>query len=149
MELESYEVETPRIGVQQMIGERQAFLLDAMRSMLVEVKRDNGRSESGSAEGSAAVGEIPQGAGPTSVGQSPAGAGPTAVRETIVRDGGLRKFGETGHGQVAVPVKVSPERDQLDQLGRAGEMGVYFSGGGTEPGISRQHRPRGDHQEGS
>ena len=117
-----------------------------MGIMLVEVKRDNGRSESGRAEGSAAVGEIPQGAGPNAVGQSQAGAGLTAVRETIVRDGRLRNFGETGHGEVAVPVKVGPERDQLDQLGRAGEMGVYSTGGGTEPGISRQHRPRGDHQ---
>ena len=117
-----------------------------MGIMLVEVKRDNGRSESGRAEGSAAVGEIPQGAGPNAVGQSPAGAGPTALRETILRDGGLRKFGETGHGKAAVPVEVDPERDQPDQPGRAGKMGVYPSGGGTEPGISRQNRPRGDNQ---
>ena len=47
-----------------MIGRSQAFLLDAMRSMLVEVKRDNGRSESGSAEGSAAVGQSPGGQDP-------------------------------------------------------------------------------------
>ena len=69
-ELETYEVEKLVTGVQQMIGESQAFLLDAMVIMLVEVKRDNGRSESGSAEGSAVVGEMPQGAGPTAVGQS-------------------------------------------------------------------------------
>ena len=59
------------------------FLLDAMRSMLVEVMRDNGQSESVSAEGSAAVGESPEGVGPTAIGRSPAGAGPTAVREVI------------------------------------------------------------------
>ena len=44
----------------------------------------------------------------------------------------MRDFGETGHGEAAVPVEVGPERDQPDQPGRAGEMGVYPSGGGTE-----------------
>ena len=136
VELETSEAEKLRIGVQQMIEESQAFLLDAMtRSTLVEAKRGNGRSEFGSAEGSADVGESPEGAGPTAVGQSPAGARPTAVREMIFRDRGLRNFGETGHGEAAVPVVVGPERDQPDQPGRAGEMGVYPSGGGTEPGI--------------
>ena len=48
MELETSEVENVTIKVEQMKGESQAFLLDAMRSMLVEVKRDNGRSECGS-----------------------------------------------------------------------------------------------------
>ena len=80
--------------------------------MLVEVKRDNGWSESDSAEGSAAVGENPEGAEPTAVGQSPAGAGLTAVRETILRDGGLWNFGETGHGEAAVPVEVGLQRDR-------------------------------------
>ena len=61
-----------------------------MRSMLAEVKRDNGRSESGTAEGSAAVRESPAGAGPTAVGQSPEGSGPSAARETILRDGCCR-----------------------------------------------------------
>ena len=36
-----------------------------------------------------------------------------------------------GHGEAAVPVEVGPERGQPDQPGRAGEMGVYPSGGGT------------------
>ena len=71
------------------------FLLYAMLSMLVVVKRHNGQSESGSAEGSAAVGESPEGAGRIAAGQSPAGAGPTAAREMILRDGGLQNFGET------------------------------------------------------
>ena len=83
VELETSEVEKLRIEVHQITGESQAFLFYAMRSMLIEVKRDNGRSESGSAEGSATVGEIPEGAGPTAAGQSPAGTGPTAVRETV------------------------------------------------------------------
>ena len=110
-ELETSEVEKLRSEVKQMIRESQAFVLDAMRSMLVEVKRDNGRSDSGTAEGSAAVGESPEGAGPTAVGQRPARAGPTAVRETILRDGGLRNFGETGHGEAAVHAEVGPKRD--------------------------------------
>ena len=145
MDLETSEVEKLRIEFQQMVQLRQGFLLGVMRSMLVEIKRDNGRSESGSAEGKAAVGENPKGAGPTAVGQSPARAGPTAVQETVLRDGGLRNFGETGHGEAAVPAEVGPERDQSDQPGKADEMGVYPSDGGTEPGISRRHRPR-DHQ---
>ena len=111
VELETSDMEKLRIGVLQIIGESQAFLLDAMKSMLVEVKRDNGRSDSGTAEGSAAVGESPDGAGPTAVGQRPARAGPTAVRETILRDGGLRNFGETGHGEAAVHAEVGPTRD--------------------------------------
>ena len=125
VELVTSEVEKLRIVVQQMIGEARR-LLDAMRSMLIKFKRDNGRSKSGSAEGSAAVGESPEGSGPTALGQSPAGAGPTAVRKTIWRDGGLRNFGEMGHGEDAVvPVEVGPERDESDQPGGAGAMGVY------------------------
>ena len=83
VEHETSEVQNLRTEVQLMIGDSQAFLLDAMRSMLVGFKRDNSRSESGSVEGSAAVGESPEGAGPTAVGQNPAGAGPTAVRRRV------------------------------------------------------------------
>ena len=60
-------------------------------------------------------------------GQSPAVAGPTAVRETILRDGGSRNFGEIGRGETAVPVEVGLERDQPDQPGRVGEKGAYPS----------------------
>ena len=66
-----------------MVQLRKASLMDAMRSMLAEFLRDNGQSEFGSAEGSAAVGESPAGAGRTVVGQTPAGAGSTAVREAF------------------------------------------------------------------
>ena len=83
-----------------------------------------GESESGSAEGSASGGESPEGARSTDVGRCPAEAGPTAVQEAVLRDGGLRNFGKTGHRDVAVPAEVGPERDQPDQPGRAGEM-VY------------------------
>ena len=76
MELETSEVEKLRIEVQQMTGESQAFLLDAMmRSILSEVKRDNGRSESATQEVSAAVGVSAEGAGPTTVGRTQQGQG--------------------------------------------------------------------------
>lgn len=45
---------------------------DAMRNMMADFMRDNGRSESGGAKGSAAVGESPAGAGPTAVRNTPA-----------------------------------------------------------------------------
>ena len=90
VELKTSEVETLRIGVQQTIAECQAFSLDAMRSMLVEIKRDKGRSESGSAEGSDAVRESPE--------------------ETSLSDGGLQNFGEMGLTEAAVPVEVGPDR---------------------------------------
>ena len=48
--------------------------------MLVEVKKDNGRSESGSAEGSSAVRESPEQVAPTAVRQTLARARPTDVR---------------------------------------------------------------------
>ena len=119
VELETVEVEKLRIVVQQLIGE--GVLLDAMRSMLVEVKRDNGRSEFGSAEGSAAVGESPEGAGPTALGQGRVqGQGLLLYERRFLRDGGLRNFGETRHGEAAVPVEVDPETDQPDQPGRHG-----------------------------
>ena len=60
--------------------------------------------------------------------------GPTAVRETILRDGGRRNFGETGRGEVAVPIEVGPESGQPDQTGRAGEMGVYLINSGEFDG---------------
>ena len=87
-----------------MMRNSQASSLGALWSMLVEFKRDNGRSESGSAEGSAAVGGA--WARPTSVGHNPAGARSTAVREMILRDGGSRNFGAIGRQETAVPVEI-------------------------------------------
>ena len=101
MERVTSEVHQLRREVRQMMGNSPASLLDATTSTLVDFKRDNGRSEPGSAEGSDAVGESPAGAGRTAVGQRPAGAGPTAVREMILRDGGLRNFREMGRGEAA------------------------------------------------
>ena len=110
---------------------RQACLMDAMRNTVAEFIRDDGQSEFGGVEGSAAVGGRPARAGPTAVGDSPGGAAPTAVRETlaeaglvrdtatavretILRDGSSHNFGAIGRGETAVPVEVGPERDQPD-----------------------------------
>ena len=111
-----------------MMGHSQVSWLIAKRSMLFTFERENGRPESGSAEGSSAARVSPSGARPTAVGESPAGAGPTAVREKKLRDGGSRNFGEMGSGEDAVLIEVGPERGQPDQPRRAGEMGVYPSG---------------------
>ena len=54
-----------RSELQLMMEEKQASMMHAMREMMTEFTRNNGRSESGSAEGSAAVGGSPRGAEPT------------------------------------------------------------------------------------
>ena len=108
----------------QLLRERQASMIEDIRKMSVEFKRDNGRLDSGGAEGSAAARERSAGPRPTAVRQRPAVAGPAAVRGTILGDGGLRNFGETGQAEAAFPVEIGPERDEPDQLGRSGER-VY------------------------
>ena len=45
-----------RSELQLMMGEKQASMMHGMREMMAEFMRNNGRSESSSAEGSAAVG---------------------------------------------------------------------------------------------
>ena len=54
-----------RSELQVMMEERQASMMRAMREMMAEFMRNNDRSESSSAEGSAAVGESPRGSEPT------------------------------------------------------------------------------------
>ena len=49
-----------RRQVLQMLEHGKASTLDAMRSNVVEVKRDNGRSESGNAEGNRCCREAPK-----------------------------------------------------------------------------------------
>ena len=48
-----------RSELQVMMGEKQASMMHAMRGIMAEFMRNNGRSESSSAEGSAAVGGEP------------------------------------------------------------------------------------------
>ena len=52
-----------RSGLQLMM-EKQASMMHAMREMMAESMRNNGRSESGSAEGYCAVGGSPRGLNP-------------------------------------------------------------------------------------
>ena len=54
-----------RSELELMMEERQASMVHAMRDMMAEFTRNNGRSESSRAEGSAAVGGSPRGAEPT------------------------------------------------------------------------------------
>ena len=85
--------------------ESQASTMEAMRNVLVEFTRSNGRSESGNAEGGAAIGESPRGAIPIArqssgvegnaaadVGKIPREGIPTDVRPTS---------GPTGEGLIS------------------------------------------------
>ena len=51
----SDEIQQLRNELQLVIEERQASMMHDMREMMAELMRNNGRSESSSAEGSAAV----------------------------------------------------------------------------------------------
>ena len=65
-----------RSELQLMMEEKQASMMkNAMREMMAEFIRNNGRSKFGSPEGSAAVGGSPRGAEPTAAREtSPAAA---------------------------------------------------------------------------
>ena len=112
------------------------------REMMAELMRNNGPSESSSAESSAAIRGSPPGAEPTAVRGSPKGAEPiaagrqisvaataergalgytTAARETIFGEDASRNVRVTGHRGTAVPVEAGPARGQPDQTRGAGE----------------------------
>ena len=61
------EIQQLRSELQLVIGERQASMMRDMREMMAELMRNNGPSESSSAEGSAAVRASPRGAKPNAV----------------------------------------------------------------------------------
>ena len=63
----SDEIQQLRNELQLTIEERQASMMHDMRKMLAELMRNNGPSESSSAEGSAAVRASPRMAEPTAV----------------------------------------------------------------------------------
>ena len=63
----SDEIQQLRNELQLVIEERQALMMHDMREMMVELMRNNGPSESSSAESSAAVRASPRGAEPTAV----------------------------------------------------------------------------------
>ena len=67
-----------RSELQPMMEEKQASMMHAMREMVTEFMRNNGRSESGSAEGNDAVGGSPRGAEPTAARETSAAAAAAA-----------------------------------------------------------------------
>ena len=87
-----------------MMEEKQASIKHAMRETMAEFIGNNGRSESSSAEGSAAVRGSPRGAEPTAARETSAAAaagggareGTTAGRETTLRENASRNVGVTG-----------------------------------------------------
>ena len=94
-------------------------MMNAMRDMMAEFTRSDGRSESGSAEGSAAVVQVPRGAVPTAVKETPAAAvgmarDIEAEQETNLREGASQKLGATGRGRSALRVEVGPPSGQPD-----------------------------------
>ena len=63
----SDKIQHPRNELQLVIEKRQASIMHDMREMMAELMRNNGPSESSSAEGSAAVRASPRGAELTAV----------------------------------------------------------------------------------
>ena len=136
-----------------MMEERQASMMHAMREMMAEFMRNNGPSESSSAEGRAAVGGSPRGAEPTAALETSAAAAAaaaaaggvargdtTAGRNMTLREDASGNFGVTGRRRAAVPVEVGPARGQPDKQRRAGEWDTYPGGelgGGYDLPLSR------------
>ena len=123
-------------------------MMHAMREMMAKFMSNNGRSESSSAEGSAAVAGSPPGAEPTAARETPAVAvaggvargDTTAGSETTLREDASRTFGVAGRRGAAVPVEVGPATGQPDQQRRAGEWDSYVCGelgGGYDLLLSR------------
>ena len=79
----------------------QVSTMEAMRNMLPEFNRTNGRSESGNAEGG------------TAVGKSPREAIPTAVRESALRAMPLLMWGKA-HEEKS-PLLYGPVQDLLEK----------------------------------
>ena len=113
-----------RSEFQLMMEEKQASMMHAMREMMAEFMRNNGRSES-----STAVGGSPRGAEPTAARETSAAAAAGGVargdtpagRETTSREDASSNFLVTERREAAVPVEVGPARGQPDQPRRAGE----------------------------
>lgn len=106
----SGEVQELRRDVQLMLDYGQASVVHAMKSMMADFMRDNGRSESGGAEGNAAVGESTAKVSTTAVGESSRGAVPTAVGETPAVFGAGAGIGQLESGSIngSAAVRRSP-----------------------------------------
>ena len=87
-----------RSELQLMMEKEQASMMHATREMMAEFMRNNGRSESGNAEVSAAVGRSPRGAEPIAARETSAAAAAgggaqgdtTAGREATLREDARR-----------------------------------------------------------
>ena len=94
-----------RRQVKLALEHREASMMYAMRSMMIEFMRNTCQSEPGGAEGTVAGRESPAEVGTTAVGENPRGAAPAAeVRETsaAVEAGiGRSEFG-SAEGSAAV-----------------------------------------------
>lgn len=93
-----YEVQLLRWQMQQMVRDIEAALTDVIQNMLVAFRTENGRSESGGAESSAAVRE------------SPTGILSTAVREPGGAEGSPAAVGGSPGWAIATVVRVTPAR---------------------------------------
>ena len=91
----SDEIQQLRSELQFVIAERQASMMRAMEEMMAELMRNNGLSESSSAEGRAAVRA------------SPRGAEPTAVRGNGAEDSAAEKGGRQGAEPTAAARHIS------------------------------------------
>ena len=143
------EMQQLRSELQLMMGEKQSSMMHAMREMMAEFMRNNGRSESSSTEGSVAVGGSPRGAEPTAARETSAAVtaaggvargNTTAGRQATLRGDASRNFGATGRRGASVPVEVCLARGQPDQQRTAGEWNAYPDGelgGGYNVPLSR------------
>ena len=140
------EIHQLRSELQLMMEDRQAPLIHAMKEMMAEFMRNNGRSESSSVEGSAAVRWRPRGDEPTVARETStavaAGGGArgdtTAGRGKTLPEDASRNFGVRGRRRAAVPADVGPARGWPDQS--VGEWDTYPGcelGGGYNLPLSR------------
>ena len=106
----SSEVQKLRREFKLALEHRWASMVYAMRSMMAEFMRSNGRSEPGGAEGSVAEGESPAKVGTTAVGGNPRAQVPTAeVQETATAvEAGISRS-ESGSAKGSAAVGESPQ----------------------------------------
>ena len=130
----SDEIQQLRNELQLVIEERQASMMHDMREMMAGLMRNNGPSESSSAEGSAAVRASPQGAEPTAVRvygaedsaaerSSQQGADPTAAARPISA-AGAATAGGGARGYTTAARETTSREDASRGVGVTGRRGA-------------------------
>ena len=104
----THEIQQLRSELQLMVEAKQASMMQYMIEMMVTLMRNNGPSESSSAEGSAAERGSPRGAGPTVV------RGTSAEDRAAVR-GTPRGTGSTVVPQIPAAAAAGAEREEKRQ----------------------------------